>query len=1042
MHTSTRSDRLRFAAVRSRAAALALFGVALLGVGGAGPRRTPPGPYDHGVESPDALSAASQDQAFTAVESGDFEEATGEPFPLPLEPFSPLGSLVYGGTVSAAIDPGDTDTFAIEVDAGQTISAILHPAPTLRARLALSEAGARLADEVAAAPGETALLPLVATADRLGDDGAEPRSYALSVAGVDGSAGAYTLEIVLNALIEEEDYRGAPNDSPGSAQDIEASFLPLLRAVDANTAGDHPDRGAVRGALNPDTSAPVIEEDFESGELGPAWFHFSSSAEGRIRVTGDFGTAAGEYALVMDRNPRGVATVNQAIWTVDLTGIDDAVLVFRHADFRDEENPLPREFTGRARGDGVAISDDGIRWYTVLNATHVPLGAWQRVEIDLATAARAADMTLGADFSIRFQQDDDYPIPSDGRAYDEIRIVRQPRRDLYAFQLEAGETAALAVSGDAPGLTIDLLDASGRIAAEGAFAADPIVNGSFETRDFTGWKARTPGGSVVRWFVDPGGFGGELGLSPTAPQDGNFVAWNRFDGRGPIRFVLSQMVALPADAEPIALRWRDRIQWSFERGNFASEPRRYRVELRDPATQTVLDTLFSFSTGTQDTNLRGDTGWRARTADLSAYAGRDIRLVFVEDVPQVFTGLGQVEIDQVRVGIGDLPVNADDLIAHFEAPTSGTYLASVRGSGDGDYRLVIARNAALDLERNDDFDAAQQLITPRVAGRRWVLGHVSSGGKLLGASQRGHLFEIDARTARASPIGVLPNGSSTEIEYDPLTGRAFNQLWGSPFAGQEFDVDTATGVGGLVFDGASFTGLEYVGPILYGAAVTVPGGPSTLRILDPESGASTIVGTTGVGPISGLAYDPDADALYGIAGGAGPADLYALDRATGVATPIGPTGFQAGSLELGPDGALYGGGTGPDGGHLFRIDPATGASTPIGSTGFAGITGLLLRRVPLPGDRYRIELGVNEPLELRTYTPAGAGGAIGNALDPALRLYDAAGNRLAEDDDSAPDGRNARLKFHPGRSGAGAYFVEIDLSRPDGVGGEYLLSIK
>ena len=65
---------------------------------------------------------------------------------------------------------------------------------------------------------------------------------------------------------------------------------------------------------------------------------------------------------------------------------------------------------------------------------------------------------------------------------------------------------------------------------------------------------------------------------------------------------------------------------------------------------------------------------------------------------------------------------------------------------------------------------------------------------------------------------------------------------------------------------------------------------------------------------------------------------------TGVATVVGSTGFQAGSLQFGPDGNLYGGGTGfANGGDLFRIDPATGLSTFVGATGFSSVTGLTLR---------------------------------------------------------------------------------------------------
>ncbi len=110
----------------------------------------------------------------------------------------------------------------------------------------------------------------------------------------------------------------------------------------------------------------------------------------------------------------------------------------------------------------------------------------------------------------------------------------------------------------------------------------------------------------------------------------------------------------------------------------------------------------------------------------------------------------------------------------------------------------------------------------------------------------------------------------------------------------------------------------------------------------PFSGASTLIGSTGFGPISGLAYDAGSGVMYGIEGGPGPADLLAIDLLTGLATTVGSTGIQAGSLQFGPDGKLYAGTTGSGGGDIYRIDQANGTATLVGSTGFARVTGLTL----------------------------------------------------------------------------------------------------
>ncbi len=218
---------------------------------------------------------------------------------------------------------------------------------------------------------------------------------------------------------------------------------------------------------------------------------------------------------------------------------------------------------------------------------------------------------------------------------------------------------------------------------------------------------------------------------------------------------------------------------------------------------------------------------------------------------------------------------------------------------------------------------------------------------MYGNSRDGELFTLDLSTGLGTFVGLLPH-SATEIEYNQLTDRAFAQAPDGSFSGTEFDIGTGAAVGPLVSNGGSYTGLEYVGPTLYGTVILGPRAPSELRILDPATGSSTGVGPTGFGPISGLAYDPKNETMYGIEGGRGPADLVTINLSSGLATPIGSTGIQAGSLEFGPDGNLYAGGTGPDSGLLFRVEPTTGVSTRVGATGFEQLTGLT-QVPPTPG---------------------------------------------------------------------------------------------
>ena len=176
-----------------------------------------------------------------------------------------------------------------------------------------------------------------------------------------------------------------------------------------------------------------------------------------------------------------------------------------------------------------------------------------------------------------------------------------------------------------------------------------VSNGSFESGDFTDWSATVSAEPLRPWAVSGVGFGGDFELDQTSPQDGDFVAWNGFDGVGPLDFVLEQTVLIPA-GHFATIEWTDRIQWNFGPGGlFASEARIYDVLIIDPDTNAILEVLYTFSTGIQSDAVTGDTGWLTHSADLSAYSGSSVELRFVEHIPQIYTGPAQFEIDGVSI---------------------------------------------------------------------------------------------------------------------------------------------------------------------------------------------------------------------------------------------------------------------------------------------------------------------------------------------------------------------------------------------------------
>ncbi len=240
-------------------------------------------------------------------------------------------------------------------------------------------------------------------------------------------------------------------------------------------------------------------------------------------------------------------------------------------------------------------------------------------------------------------------------------------------------------------------------------------------------------------------------------------------------------------------------------------------------------------------------------------------------------------------------------------------------------------------------------------------------------------------------------------------------LYGVSFGTNEnavlYDVDSATGaasnprpvgVGHLV--GVAWS----PGGWLYGLTnSTAPADPNSLVSIDPLTGASQVVGATGLTTIieGDLARDPLSGLLYGCYNlQSGMRQLFMVDPQTGGATPIpGSLSGDPSALAFSSDGTLYGIDTslselltidkitgallsyktlnvalgavagmavdpfsgvfyvadGDSGGtdKLYTLDPATGVLTAVGPLGVAdGLAGLAF--VPEPGAAVLIVIGL------------------------------------------------------------------------------------
>ncbi|MBI1760867.1 MAG: putative Ig domain-containing protein [Acidobacteria bacterium] len=176
------------------------------------------------------------------------------PYPTPLLAKNPLGSLVYDPSIAGTINfAGDIDNFTLNLDPNQTLtlvvtatSAGLQPSVTL-----CNPSNTVIGSATAAAAGQNALLQTVAAT--------AAGTYTFKVSGASNTTGNYQLQVILNAAQEAEGtLAGATNNTLGTAQDINASFITL------STSQASAQRGAVTGVSdNAGYSAAAVSFAFE-----------------------------------------------------------------------------------------------------------------------------------------------------------------------------------------------------------------------------------------------------------------------------------------------------------------------------------------------------------------------------------------------------------------------------------------------------------------------------------------------------------------------------------------------------------------------------------------------------------------------------------------------------------------------------------------------------------------------------------------------------------------------------------------------------------
>jgi len=140
------------------------------------------------------------------------------PFPTPLTPVLPLGSLVYDQVASGGIAAaGDTNSFTLAVDPGQTIAVLVTPSTTtLQPTVQLLDpTNTLVASATAASAGQPVVFNPVATT---------AGTYTITISGAGGTPGPYTVKAVLNAAVDASNGAITPATVvPGSLANVETN---------------------------------------------------------------------------------------------------------------------------------------------------------------------------------------------------------------------------------------------------------------------------------------------------------------------------------------------------------------------------------------------------------------------------------------------------------------------------------------------------------------------------------------------------------------------------------------------------------------------------------------------------------------------------------------------------------------------------------------------------------------------------------------------------------------------------------------------------
>ena len=175
--------------------------------------------------------------------------------------------------------------------------------------------------------------------------------------------------------------------------------------------------------------------------------------------------------------------------------------------------------------------------------------------------------------------------------------------------------------------------------------AGSLLNGSFETGNFSSWITTDFSDPFVPLQVRANGYSPGYGLFSSTATDGVDSATSGFDGNGPGTIQMAQDILVPASAPLLAFDFR--AGWDMLDYGGSTLARTFTVTVQPNGGGATLLTSVQLTAQPGTKNL--DTGPLSGTLNLSAYAGTHIRICFNLNVPETHTGPAFFELDNVRM---------------------------------------------------------------------------------------------------------------------------------------------------------------------------------------------------------------------------------------------------------------------------------------------------------------------------------------------------------------------------------------------------------